>query len=374
MARQFLRQNNLHNVVGRIEYIRGDTGKQEYMMAFYSTMPDEDWKNLAQYNQERFKKNKKGFNKNKKCSAIEARELILHIPHEYANRDPHELAKLVGDDWKKRFGTDCCLAIHWNKTKTNFHIHLIYSERVREDKVATRNMYYDSDWKKCKKADAVNIIKKGDIVSKWDDKDVKFKKKSFMQNTVKPYYATRFKLELYKDDGLHLKEQKEYKINPTSSIEYIELHDKIVEYNKNVRTWNNMVDDVLERSPEYCVLHPSDHNTVVNKSKMNLPPTKKNEYTLFIDTVMKPAVTAHKKQRKHHKEYLKYMIERVKEALNALVERFKLNASKQSTTNNINMKNYAQITKQKPFKPQMKKKTNKDISKFIKHQSDFERD
>lgn len=374
MTRQFLRQNNLHNVVGRIEYIRGDTGKQEYMMAFYSTMPDEDWKNLAQYNQERFKKNKKGFNKNKKCSAIEARELILHIPHEYANHDPHELAKLVGDDWKKRFGTDCCLAIHWNKTKTNFHIHLIYSERVREDKVATRNMYYDSDWKKCKKADAVNIIKKGDIVSKWDDKDVKFKKKSFMQNTVKPYYATRFKLELYKDDGLHLKEQKEYKINPTSSIEYIELHDKIVEYNKNVRTWNNMVDDVLERSPEYCVLHPSDHNTVVNKSKMNLPPTKENEYTLFIDTVMKPAVTAHKKQRKHHKEYLKYMIERVKEALNALVERFKLNASKQSTTNNISMKNYAQITKQKPFKPQMKKKTNKDISKFIKHQSDFERD
>ena len=374
MARQFLRQNNLHNVVGRIEYIRGDTGKQEYMMAFYSTMPDEDWKNLAQYNQERFKKNKKGFNKNKKCSAIEARELILHIPHEYANRDPHELAKLVGDDWKKRFGTDCCLAIHWNKTKTNFHIHLIYSERVREDKVATRNVYYDSDWKKCKKADAVNIIKKGDIVSKWDDKDVKFKKKSFMQNTVKPYYATRFKLELYKDDGLHLKEQKEYKINPTSSIEYIELHDKIVEYNKNVRTWNNMVDDVLERSPEYCVLHPSDHNTVVNKSKMNLPPTKEKEKKMFIDTVMKPAVTAHKKQRKHHKEYLKYMIERVKEALNALVERFKLNASKQSTTNNISMKNYAQITKQKPFKPQMKKKTNKDISKFIKHQSDFERD
>ena len=134
------------------------------------------------------------------------------------------------------------------------------------------------------------------------------------------------------------------------------------------------IDDVLERSPEYCVLHPSDHNTVVNKSKMNLPPTKENEYTLFIDTVMKPAVTAHKKQRKHHKEYLKYMIERVKEALNALVERFKLNASKQSTTNNISMKNYAQITKQKPFKPQMKKKTNKDISKFIKHQSDFERD
>lgn len=70
---------------------------------------------------------------------------------------------------------------------------------------------------------------------------------------------------------------------------------------------------------------------------------------------MKPPITAHKEQRKYHKEYLKYMIERVKEALNALVERFKSNASKQSTTNNISVKNYAQITKQKPFKPQKKK-------------------
>ena len=374
MARQFLQQNNLHNVVGRIEYIRGDTGKQEYMMAYYSTMTDEEWKDLARYNQERFKSNKKGFNKNKKCSAIEARELILHIPHEYANRDPNELAKLVGDDFKRKFGTDCCLAIHWNKSKTNYHIHLIYSERVRENKAASRNMYYDAEWKKCKKADAVNVVHKGDVISKWSDKDTRFKQKSYIQDVIKPYYASKFKLEMYKDNGLHLKEQKEYKINPTSSIEYIELHDKIVEYNKNVRTWNNMVDDVLERSPEYCVLHPSDNNTVVNKSKMNLPPTKKHEYTQFIDVVMKPAVTAHKEQRKHHKEYLKYMIERVKEALNALVERFNLNASKQSTTSNISMKNYKQITKQKPFKPQMKKKTNKNISKFIKHQNDFERD
>lgn len=369
---QYLRQTNLHNVCGRIDYIRGDTGKQEHMMAYYSTISDDEWKDLACYNQERFKSNKKGFNKQRKCKAIEARELILHIPHEYAKRDPNELAKLVGDDWKRKFGTDCCLAIHWNKSKTNYHIHLIYSERVKENKVATRNMFYDINWKRCKKADAVNVIHKGDIVSKWSDKDARFKKKSFMQDVIKPYYAIKFKLEMYRDDGLHLKEQKEYKINPTSSLEYIELHDKIVEYNKNVRTWNNMVDDVLERPPEYATLQCGE--PITNKSKMNLPPTKENEYTLFIDTVMKPAVTAHKEQRKHHKEYLKYMIERVKEALNALVERFKLNASKQSTTNNISMKNYAQITKQKPFKPQMKKKTNKSISKFIKHHSDFERD
>lgn len=81
MARQFLRQNNLHNVVGRIEYIRGDTGKQEYMMAFYSTMPDEDWKNLAQYNQERFKKTKRDSTKIK--NAVQSKHVnsycIFHM-------------------------------------------------------------------------------------------------------------------------------------------------------------------------------------------------------------------------------------------------------------------------------------------------------
>lgn len=328
MARQFLQQNNLHNVMGRIEYIRGDTGRQEHMMAYYSTMTDNEWKDLAAYNQERFKSNKKGFNKSKKCSAIEARELILHIPHEYANRDPNELAKLIGDDFKRRFGTDCCLAIHWNKTKTNYHIHLIYSERAKENKVATRNLYYDENWKKCKKDVAVNVVHKGDTIAKWGVKDTRFKQKSFIQNVIKPYYASKFKLEMYRDDGLHLKEQKEHKINPTSSIEYIELHDRIVEYNKNVRTWNNMVDEVLSR--------------------------KNKEYSQFVDTVMRPAVATHKQYRKYHKEYLKYMIERVKEALKELVERFKLNISKQSTTN-ISIKNYAQIVKQKPFKPQYKK-------------------
>lgn len=292
---QYLRQTSLHDVYGRINYIRGDTDKQEYLMAYYSTITDEEWKDLAYYNQERFKSNKKGFNKQRKCKAIEARELILHIPHKYAKCDSNELAKNIGDDWKLKFGTDCCLAIHWNKSKTNYHIHLIYCERVRENKVATRNMFYDIDWKRCKKADAIHIIHKGDIVSKWGDKDARFKKKSFMQDVIKPYYASKFGLEEYKDDGLHLKEQKEYKINPTSSLEYIELHDKIVEYNKNVRKWNKMVDIVLSQS-------------------------YKHEYLQFIDEIMRPAVATHKQYRKQHKDSLPHIIEQVGKALNTLEE------------------------------------------------------
>lgn len=92
---QYLRQTNLHDVCGRIDYIRGDTGKQEHMMAYYSTISDDEWKDLACYNQERFKSNKKGFNKQRKCKAIEARELILHIPHEYAKRDPNVDCQII---------------------------------------------------------------------------------------------------------------------------------------------------------------------------------------------------------------------------------------------------------------------------------------
>lgn len=95
-----------------------------------------------------------------------------------------------------------------------------------------------------------------------------------------------------------MREQKSFKISEHSSEESIQLHEKIADYNKNVRDWNNMVDDVLERSPEYYVLHPSDHDTDVNKSINVETPTQKNEYTQFIDTAPNPLPPAwiHKKR------------------------------------------------------------------------------
>lgn len=344
MARQFLQQNNLHNVVGRIEYIRGDTGKQEHMEAFYSTIDDSQWKSLAEFNQKKFKQNKKGINKKNK-KAIEGREIILHMPHKYYSfpysingtkiNNAQDLAKYICDDFNKKFGTDCCVAIHWNKSMTNFHVHLIYSERKQETKRANRNFYYDSNWKKCKKAESVHMIKKGDVISEWcSEKESKFKSKSYLENTIKLHYASLFELERYRDDGLHLKEQKSFKISESSSLESIELHDRITEYNNNVKQWNRMVDEVLVRK------------------------NKQQEYSQFIDNVMRPAVVAHKRYRKHHKEYLAYMIERVRDAFKELVERIKSTERKQSTTS-ISFKNYKQITKQKPFKPKMVKTQKK---------------
>lgn len=50
-------------------------------------------------------------------------------------------------DFKKKYCVDCYAALHHNKRKTNFHIHLIFAERTKLEKpvvkVAARNMFYD---------------------------------------------------------------------------------------------------------------------------------------------------------------------------------------------------------------------------------------
>lgn len=50
------------------------------------------------------------------------------------------------------YGVECLAALHHNKKKSNYHIHLIFSERKLLknpiEKVAKRNMYYNEFGKK----------------------------------------------------------------------------------------------------------------------------------------------------------------------------------------------------------------------------------
>ena len=55
------------------------------------------------------------------------------------------------ETFHKRYGVECTAALHHNKAKTNYHIHLVFSERKMleqsEVKIATRNMFYDEQGK-----------------------------------------------------------------------------------------------------------------------------------------------------------------------------------------------------------------------------------
>ena len=61
----------------------------------------------------------------------------------------NQLLKYFVDKFKDKYEVECVAALHHNKRKTNYHIHLIFSERRLLDeptlKIATRNMFYDEN-------------------------------------------------------------------------------------------------------------------------------------------------------------------------------------------------------------------------------------
>lgn len=250
MAILYCRMRKLTNVLGKRTYI-SSSKRQENLEGFYDTISREDWKALGKENREQFRAmQKKGIMKGLKNSkgepakCIEAREVIIDMPHDLALKmKPEDLAKALALLIKNKYGVECCVAIHWNEGKSNYHAHIIMSEktRLKEPWIATRNMYYDENWKRCKKDDAVHIVKKGDIVRTWEKKKIKeFKKQEFLQKELKPLLAKTVGLEVYKDDGMHIPTQKYGKLPD-------ELKNRIIEANNRVHEWNLAMDYLLEQ-------------------------------------------------------------------------------------------------------------------------------
>lgn len=140
----FIQHEKLTDVAGRINYI-GSDDEQEYLYATYETAPIEYWKELAKQNQADFKRS------GADGSCIEAREFIIALPKELMHYDPDELLKYFVESFRKEYNTECIAALHHNLDRTNYHIHMIYSERQQLEepirKIATRNMYFDPNGK-----------------------------------------------------------------------------------------------------------------------------------------------------------------------------------------------------------------------------------
>ncbi|WP_395023468.1 MobA/MobL family protein [Robinsoniella sp. RHS] len=141
MARHsFIQMSKLTNLKGRISYISSHV-RQENLYAVYETTERKFWNELAKCNQEEFKKS------GTEGSCIEARELIIALPESFVEYEPDMLLKLFVEHFKQQYEVEAIGALHHNKRKTNYHIHLIFSERELlekpVEKVATRNMFYD---------------------------------------------------------------------------------------------------------------------------------------------------------------------------------------------------------------------------------------
>ena len=261
----FIQMSKLTNVKGRITYI-SSRAKQENLYAVYETTERQFWRELAKYNQEEFRKS----GTEGKC--IEARELIIALPESFVEYDQYHLLKLFTEYFKKNYEVECVSALHHNKRKTNYHIHLIFSERqlLKEPiiKIASRNMFYDEKGKHVRTKKEIlgesgeirtgcHIIKKGEVYEKkiFTKKDERFKSERFLDE-VKHSFTDLMnvyvgndeeKLNVFQHGSVYLPTKKIGKNNPKEA--------EIRADNAIRQEWNRAVDVALvEGVPEEKIL------------------------------------------------------------------------------------------------------------------------
>ena len=246
----FIRQSKLTDVRGRIDYISSPE-RQENLYATYTTVPDKYWRDLARENQEDFSRS----GTTGKC--IEARELIIALPPAFSMYDPEIVLKDFVDRFKNKYDVECTAALHHNKTRTNLHIHLIYSERKElsepEIKIATRTRYYDPNGKHVRtKKEATDkngkllpgykVIKKGEIYEQhlFEKKRDLFKSsvflddvKVFMTNLINKQLPEQSKMAVFPKNSPYLPTKKIGKNNPKEA--------EIKQNNLVVDEWNKSV-------------------------------------------------------------------------------------------------------------------------------------
>ena len=110
------------------------------------------------------------------------------------------------EQFKRRYDVECVSALHHNKTKKNYHIHLIFSERrllpEPEVKIATRSVFYDELGKRVRTKKEITgedgqiregctVIKKGEAYERrlFTAKDEVFKNELFLDEAKQFYTA-----------------------------------------------------------------------------------------------------------------------------------------------------------------------------------------
>lgn len=192
----FVRMTKLHDIKGRVNYIT-DEKRQENLISVINS--DTDFSELVKFEKENSR------------SKNEGRELVVALPNEWLDLDKSELNKRVNDIVKSTIGDnfDYVAAVHLNKTKSNLHTHIVFSEReklIEGFEVYKKDVYLDGNGNLAKKKeDRVKLIaKKGDfkldkngnkIPSKltFSNKDNKFKDYNFLKDCklkVEDYYKS----------------------------------------------------------------------------------------------------------------------------------------------------------------------------------------
>ena len=291
----FIQMSKLTNLKGRINYISSHA-RQENLYAVYETTDRKFWTELAKCNQGEFKRS----GTEGKC--IEARELIIALPESFVDYEPDKLLKLFTEHFKQNYGVECIAALHHNKRKNNYHIHLIFSERklLAEpvEKIATRNMFYDENGKHVRTKKEIldevgqlrcgcKIIPKGEVYERnvFTIKDSRFKSDVFLDEVKRSYtdliniYVRndREKLKVFDKNGVYLPMKKVGKNNPKA--------EQIKADNQVRAMWNQTVDRALVSGvPEKQILDVKQ-SEIEQKAKASIQKSGRNP-ALFKSLIM----------------------------------------------------------------------------------------
>lgn len=207
----YVRVTKLPDIVGRSAYITNATGRHKAEDIVCCGGAVEDWKPYQTYERNHQRSSEPN---------NEGRELIVALPNSWGSLIARPLLKSRIDSLAKQLlgkDTDYQYAVHWNKTHTNLHVHIIFSERQKcpqtNAKGATsdfydRDIYLTQDGKIARrKADrAVDehgnekppVHRKGEPKKQeFTGKDSKYKSKDWLQG-VKQAIKRRFALEIEK--------------------------------------------------------------------------------------------------------------------------------------------------------------------------------
>jgi len=251
----FIQVSKLPNVKGRISYITSPV-RQENLYAAYRTIDNAFWSNLARESRQEFKRS----GADGKC--IEARELIIALPEVYTQYEPQQVLEDFTEEFHRRYGVECVSALHHNKRKTNYHIHLIFSERTLlpepEIKIATRSVFFDETGKRVRTKKEITdedgkirkgctIIKKGEVYESrlFTTKDDRFKSEPFLRE-VKEVYTELINRHI-SDPEQHLKVfDKNSVYLPTKKIgKHNPREEEIKADNAARQEWNRAADMAL---------------------------------------------------------------------------------------------------------------------------------
>lgn len=237
------------NAKGRSDYISKQERQEEIVL--HQKEMKYDWEFYSLFEKEKSNSDKVN---------NEAREIIIALPNELSKN--RIKLKQVCDELKSSLLTDKQdyeYAVHWNKARTNLHMHLLFSEReVLDDPVVKtykKDQWRDKDTQKLCKTNAENgylYAKKGEIMRDKEGnvryesdplsiKNVKFVEKSFIKTiheaTKEVFNQHHFEIDTFEYDSPYFSQKKLYKGASQDYLNHAKRwNDTVKEYNANVKT------------------------------------------------------------------------------------------------------------------------------------------